>query len=196
MQGIEAITAAILASAKAEAEETVKQAEEYKAARLAELEARFESRKTELETRLAAEAENVVTRRLTLAGLEARMSKLGAKQTVVSEAYALALKKAAALDQSKYRGFYARLVASVAVDGDGVLVAAPDVKRLDKTWLEGVAKQSGKKLMLLDGMCEASGGVIIVGKVSETDLTLDTLVSELKQQSESDVLAALFGETV
>lgn len=194
MQGIEAITAEIIAAAKAEAEETVRKAEANKAARLAELDARLAAQRAEREQRLAQEAEDTVGRRLTLAGLEARMAKLGAKQAVVSEVYALALDKAAALDNKAYRALFARLVAAAAQSGDGVRVAAPDVKRLDKAWLDGVAASSGKKLKLLADNCDARGGAIVVGADSETDLTLETLLAEIRERSEGEVVRALFGD--
>lgn len=193
MRGVEQITAEILAQAQSDAEETVKKAEELKSRRMTELEERLASQKAERETALAKESENVISRRLTLAGLEMRMAKLGAKQAVVSEVYALAIRKAVAMDANKYRDFYARLVCRVAADGDTVLVAKPDSKRLDKSWLDALAKKCGKKLTL-GGTCEAAGGVVVVGAKSETDMTLDTLVAEIRLASESDVLDALFGE--
>lgn len=194
MQGIEAITTEILRSAKSEGAETVKKAEEFRTSRLAELNERLETQRAELETRLAKESEDVVTRRLTLAGLEARMSRLGAKQSVVAEAYELALKKAAALDDAKYRAFYARLVADATKDGDAVRVALPDVKRLDKAWLSGVSAKSGKKLTIGEPFA-SRGGVIVESGNSETDLTLETLMAENRTQCESDVLFALFGDS-
>lgn len=194
MQGIEAITAEILASAKSEAEETVKKAEDFRASRLTELKTRLETQKAELETRLAKEADDIVARRLTLAGLEVRMSRLGAKQSVVAETYGLALKKAAALDDPKYRVFYERLVSTAANDGDRVRVAAPDADRLDDAWLKGVSARSGKKLTLLAETFDARGGVIVESVGSETDLTLETLLSEIREHCESEVLSALFGD--
>ncbi|MBQ7227038.1 MAG: V-type ATP synthase subunit E [Clostridia bacterium] len=193
MQNAEKIISVILSEAKEEASSILANAEQARDKACAELSARLESENALKEKNAKVEAENVITRRLTVAGLDARMQTLSAKQAVISEAYELAFEKIKAVDKARYKALFAKLLASVAKAGDEIIVADSDKDVLDAKWLESVSVKLGKKLKLSSCALDAKGGLVVSGTEIETDLTLETLVAEVREKREAEVLAQLFG---
>ncbi len=193
MRESEKITSVILAEAEAAAEDIIARANAAKTAKLEALEADFADASSARLSSLSREKEATVARKLTVAGLDARMSSLASRRRVMEKAFDRAYEKIATLGDGEYRAFYGRLIEKYVGDGDIVAVAAEDKKRLDAKWLEGVSKKIGKKLKLSESASDGAYGIVIMGKSCEVDLTLGSLISEVKTECESEVLAALFG---
>ena len=189
---VEKITSVILSEAKERAEKIVSDATEAKENKLNALKNRLAEEQSAREIATEKECESVTQRRLTVAGLDARMQTLSAKRAVMDEAYALAVEKI--LSSKQYETFYSSLVAKHAGDGDVFVISKGDNKRFDEEWLSGIIKTSGKKLSLAKEYIEANGGVILRADSCEIDLTLDALMSEIKEKYENKVLEVLFGE--
>lgn len=193
MNGSEKITSVITAEAKAAADGIISRADAAKAVKLENIKSGFVEAESARISSLSREKEAIVARRLTVAGLDARMSSLALRRRVMDEAYARAYEKLAALPSGDYRALYARLLEKYATDGDAIAVAEDDKKRLDAKWLESAAKRIGKKLTLSSEAADGRYGIVIIGKSCEIDLTLSSLIGEVKTECETEVLTALFG---
>lgn len=137
-------------------------------------------------------ADALLSRRQTLDRLDARKTELAAKQQAVDAAFAEATKKVLNMTDHIYRDYMGSLIAECAQDGDCVTVAARDAKRLHAEWLENVRRKCGKHLSLNEETHAGAGGVILCGKTCDINLTLETLIKDLRERLAADVAKRLF----
>ncbi len=123
------------------------------------------------------------------AQLSARKYKLLKKQQLVSACYEKVLTSLENMTADQKQDFIRKLLNDFAEDGETVFVADVDSKLVDQKFLNG----TGKKLVL-GGTCRARGGVILQGDGYDKDLTLEKVVAYAREQTETAVAKALFGE--
>lgn len=192
MSGIDGIVAEIEAKAREGAAETVATAMSERERAIGEAKTRLENAVNARKAALGREAEEIIRRRTTLARPQARMLILGAKQTELGKVFELArtlLRK----DKKAYAEFWLALAAKACEDGDEVCADKSDADVLDKKWTEKLEKESGKKFSY--GKCvEIGGGLLLVGKTTEKDLSLPSVLEEYRVSLERETAELLFGE--
>jgi len=187
------IIESILSEARKKAEEIISAAEENKNRAVEQARSILESKQTEVLAATDVECSQIVDRRVMLAKLDASKVVLGQKQQLIEEVYSKAADSIIALDDQSYRKFVASLIKEYADDGDEVLVCQSDAARLNAEWIDSVSKDVNKKLSL---SCEnhfEKGGVILRGKSYDKKLTVNTLIEEVRVNTESQVINKLFG---
>lgn len=192
MNGIEKITQritadtqteidAILANARARAEEITAQSKAQAAAEGAELTARGKKAAAELEERLVSSAQ-----------MEARKVALAAKQEMVERAYVLALEKLNAMPDKQYTATVADLLTQAAPDGKGSVIFAPDVKeRIGEAAVAQANKVLQGSLTLAEETRPIGGGFILSRGNVEVNCTFETLVRLQKAETAGAVLKCL-----
>ena len=192
MSGIDGIVAEIEAKARESAAETVAAAMSERERALGEAKERLENALNARKNALEREAQEVIRRRTTLAGPQARMLVLGAKQAELEKVFESAradLRK----DRKAYARFWLSLAAKACEDGDEVCSDEDDADVIDAKWTERLEKASGKKLTYGKNV-RIGGGLLLVGKTTEKDLSLPTVLEEYRVSLERETAELLFGE--
>ena len=136
-------------------------------------------------------ASETVERGKSLCALESRKILLVAKQQLIDRAYAQAERKVLNMTDHVYREFMGELIVAYAEDGDRVVVAERDVRRMHADFIAELAKKSGKNISLAEHTHGGSGGVILAGKHVDKNLTLAALLGELRQKTQNEAAKRL-----
>ena len=73
------------------------------------------------------------------------------------------------------------------------MVSERDVRRLPYDWATKLGESIGKDLSLSGKHHDARGGVVLVGYKCDKNLTLDTLVKQIRPETEAEIAEKLFG---
>ena len=192
MDGQQKIIDKILSDAKHDAgemlSEALKKAEALVAAKQAEADAEYD-----LSVEEARKAgEEVVRRRLTVADLEVKKLLLSAKKQAVDEAFEESLKKLLALPKEEYTALVGSMIASAADDGDVVVISENDKNVLTKAFFDKISAKIGKKLTLSDTFGNFKGGVMLLGKGVDKNLTFESELALLRDEVEPEVAKIMF----
>ncbi len=168
--------------------EALKKAEALVAAKQAEADAEYD-----LSVEEARKAgEEVVRRRLTVADLEVKKLLLSAKKQAVDEAFEESLKKLLALPKEEYTALVGSMIASAADDGDVVVISENDKNVLTKAVFDKISAKIGKKLTLSDTFGNFKGGVMLLGKGVDKNLTFESELALLRDEVEPEVAKIMF----
>ena len=195
MNGIEKITArinedskkeidAILAEARAKADEITAKAKAEAQAVGEEVLAQGRRAAAEREDRLASTAQ-----------MECRKAVLAAKQDVIEEAFDQAHKQLLALPQEKYIALLADLAVQASVTGKEKLIfSAPDRARVGKAVAAAASEKigSGAALTLAEETRPMDGGFILSDGAGEVNCTFDTLIRLQRGALSGEVAKVLF----
>ncbi len=192
MDGQQKIIDKILSDAKHDAgemlSEALKKAEALVAAKQSEADAEYD-----LSVEEARKAgEEVVRRRLTVADLEVKKLLLSAKKQAVDEAFEESLKKLLALPKEEYAALVESMIASAADDGDVVVISENDKNVLTKAFFDKISAKIGKKLTLSDTFGNFKGGVMLLGKGVDKNLTFESELALLRDEVEPEVAKIMF----
>lgn len=168
--------------------EALKKAEALVAAKQAEADAEYDI--SVEEARKAGE--EVVRRRLTVADLEVKKLLLSAKKQAVDEAFEESLKKLLALPKEEYTALVESMIASAADDGDVVVISENDKNVLIKAFFDKISAKIGKKLTLSDTFGNFRGGVMLLGKGVDKNLTFESELALLRDEVEPEVAKIMF----
>ena len=190
MSGKEAIIEAILSDARAKANSTLEEAGKRgdEIMSVAENDARIYREKNMAES--YAEREEIVRRRITVGNLEVKKTILATKQEVISEAFSLAI-SAIKSDAKEYLALLNGML-NAAEDDDVVTFAESDKGLVGEKWLKGKSDELGKKLKF-GGYGDFAGGIILSGKGSDKNLSLEVEIASVKERYEPEIAAILFG---
>ncbi len=198
MAGAEKLIEKIIGDAQRDAESYWHDAEEKKKDLRDKLNKDIEKRMAEI-SRMADEAVRENKKRLAAVyDLEYRKQLLAAKQEMMSEVKALAFEKLAALPDEKYLSLLKQRLIDCAANGIGGIIVSKSEKRITKAFLDDVNKALKEKagageIKLSDEKRDMTGGFVYVNGGLEIDMSLEALLNEAWQQSETDVAAVLFG---
>ncbi len=192
MDGQQKIIDKILSDAKHDAgemlSEALKKAEALVAAKQSEADAEYD-----LSVEEARKAgEEVVRRRLTVADLEVKKLLLSAKKQAVDEVFEESLKKLLALPKEEYTALVGSMIASAADDGDVVVISENDKNVLTKAVFDKISAKIGKKLTLSDTFGNFKGGVMLLGKGVDKNLTFESELALLRDEVEPEVAKIMF----
>jgi V/A-type H+-transporting ATPase subunit E len=161
------------------------------------------------ETRLAVESirntfrekgERERTRIMSEALAESRATFLSSQDDLFEEAFTEALNDFEDLPEDRYRVWLKRVIMENVSGGKEKVIAAPyDRRLLDEGLLEEInveiEERGGKgSLSLARESAEFSRGVILKSRNFVNNLSLETLMREVRDRHEEDVLKMLFGE--
>jgi len=187
----------ILSEARAEAEairsEAQGQADEDRSRLQEELDA-FEA-----ETKRLADqaAEDRRARMLAAARMENRKAELTAKVELLNEVFEKAAERLAALEDDEYRDFMADLMARAVETGDEKIIIGHDETRIDDRVIKAVNRQLGPgfkgNLQLASDRADIRGGFILRRGKIQTNVSIDVLVGQTREDMEPEVVAMLFG---
>lgn len=190
MNGKENIINKILSDADARCQEILSQANASLRTTLDKCDAQITAEEQTLAARIDEQSKERLKNRLSSAELEARKYKLSAKQRLIAECYNKAQERMANASDKERAAFISSLIKRFAEKGEAVRVSAADVGIVTDKFLDGF----NLGLTLDKKRHNFRGGIILIGKGYEKNLTLETVTEYLREQTESQVAAALFGE--
>lgn len=185
------MTDELLANAKKAAEAMTSEAAEESKEAAESLRARLEEERTARRKEADEAAERAYSGRKKLGELEAGKVALKAKQQCVTEVYAKVKELILSLKDADYLALYKKLIESECEDGDEIIVAASDAKRITAEFIKKLSSSTKKKLSLSKEKGDFSGGVILRGKKYDRDLSVDAVVEELKSRTVSETVHSL-----
>lgn len=145
------------------------------------------------EAKKKAAFDTVVANSAVVANLDCKKALLTAKTNLIGGAFDRAAEILRA-DKKKYCDLVGKMIASAAEDGDKVQICKEDKDVLDKAFVDSVAKKRKIKLTLDKEYAQIKGGVILVGKNYDKNLSVDLELQTLREECEGEVAKVLFGE--
>lgn len=193
MNGKQAIIDKIVGDATAKAEQIAKEAEDKAAAIAKQAAQTADGIIAEGESKKKAAYDTVIANGAVVANLDCKKALLTAKTQLIGGVFDRAAEILRA-DKKKYCDLVAKMIAESAEDGDKVRVSKQDEDVLDKAFVDSVAKKCKIKLTLDKENAPIKGGVILVGKNYDKNLSLDLELQTLREECEGEVAKVLFGE--
>ncbi len=139
---------------------------------------------------LEKEKKEIVERKLTVAELDVRKLTLKAKQGLVDDAFCIALDKLRSLGKTYYKKLVLKLIEENAENGDEIVLSCDGVLSQEELSGEEIVKNLSLKFAKEKG--EFKGGVKLIGKISDKDLTFKSLIENVKEEKTSEVAKLLF----
>lgn len=193
MNGKQAIIDKIIGDANAKAEQIAAEAKAKTDEIAKKAEKAAEDIVAEGEAKKKAAFDTVVANAAVVANLDCKKALLTAKTNLIGGAFDRAAEILRA-DKKKYCDLVGKMIASSAEDGDKVRVSEADKDVFDKAFVESVAKKRKIKITLDKEYALIKGGVILVGKNYDKNLSLDLELQTLREECEGEVAKVLFGE--
>lgn len=198
MDGIEKITDRIAADTAAEIAAVQQQTQEAAASIAEHYALEAEQAANDILSRGKRAAEEKAAQMLSGAELRAKKERLAVKQELLSEAFALALKRLCELPEDAYISLVAKLAADAASTGEESLVLSPaDRSQYGKkivSQANTLLKADGKhaKLTLDEETRPMRGGVCVKSGKIEDNCSLETIVHLMQEEVSADMAAILF----
>lgn len=191
MEGKEAIIAKIISDAEKVAEENVRAAEEYAVYVKKMAESWANDYSSAQEKSLKTEAEDVVARKKIVAELDVRKALLKTKQDILDEIFLRAEQKLCKLGKKPYLSLVLSKIEEFADESDEVVLSCDGVLSEKDIADSQVAKD--KKLSVAKKQGKFCGGVMLVGKICDKNLTFHEIVLAEKEKTAPKLAKKLFG---
>ena len=179
----------ILSDAEAEARAIIEEAESKAAQLLAEASNRAEKSRRETENDVREKVESIAEKKAAAARLESAKILLSEKRKVVDAVYALALGRLLSLEKEECIKLFSSLLARYAEEGDEVFFAENFKYAADVSILPVIKE---KNLTISEKRLPLDGGMRLVGKVSDKDLSYGALLAADKEENQAELAKKLF----
>ena len=185
----QAIVDKIIADANAEAQAIIADAEKKAEGTVAAASVRAEKRKQGEKVAADKRAESILEGKAATARLDCAKILLSEKRAVIDEVYARALKGLLSLGKAESLHLLGKLLEEYAEEGDEVMFAedfkfAPEASKLD------VVRE--KKLKISAKRADIDGGVMLIGRNSDKNLSYSALLSKDREEHQADIAAKIF----
>lgn len=185
----QAIVEKIIADAREEAQAIIADAEIKAEGTVAAANARAERRLQGEKAASDRRAESILEGKAATARLDCAKILLGEKRGVIDEIYSRALKSLLSLGKAEAMHLISGLLEEYAEEGDEVMFAgnfgyAQEASKLD------IVKE--KKLKISAKKADIDGGILLVGKSSDKDLSFGALLAADREENQADIAAKIF----
>lgn len=191
MEGKEAIIAKILADAEKKAQDILHAAETYAVSVKEQAETWAKNYSAEQEKGLKSETAEIVARRKIVAELDVKKVLLKAKQDVIDRIYDNAEKKLCKMDKKTYLSVVLAKIEEFADISDEVVLSMDGV--LSEKDISDSEVFRRKKLSVSKTIGKFYGGVMLLGKVSDKNLTFHEMILAEKEKNAPKIAKKLFG---
>ena len=136
--------------------------------------------------------DEALSRSAVVSNLDCKKLMLNAKKDVINVVFDEAM-DALVADKKEYLALVESMISSCCEDGDEVVICERDAKVITKKFIGDVSKKVGKKLTLSQDFGDFKGGVLLIGKNYDKNLTLDLELDFVREKIESKIVDILFG---
>ena len=138
---------------------------------------------------LKSRGEETLRRREITARLDSNKLLLAAKRQALDSVFEGALNKLCSLPAAEYTAFIDTLIKKYADDGDGIILSSRCACKNDICALPVIAE---KGLRVSEAYGSFAGGLILVGKGCDKNVTFEALVQAAKDEMQADIATRLF----
>lgn len=142
------------------------------------------------EEELKKTQKEIVFRRKTVAELDVRKNTLQKKQEFISSIIDKVYVELTKLNKTEYLSFVEKNICSCCDENDVIVLSKDNV--LTKEDLASLKIVKEKKLTIDEKLGEFTGGVYLVGKISDKDLTFKSIIERQKDLLISQIAEKLF----
>lgn len=185
--GAEAVIEKIMLKAAAEAEGILAEGKAAADKAAAESAAEAAERKEKILADGKAEAEAVLYREKLKAELDARKNTLAEKRKLIDRVFDEVKEKLVSLPDSEKAAIYDKLVASFGMQGNIKAYASDDMKSF-------CVSRAAAWNAVYEGSVPGTGKILLCGDICDADLSVDSIVDDLRDKYETEVSSILFGE--
>lgn len=185
----QAIVERIISDAEEEARAIIKEAEERAEATVAEANLRAERNRQGTEAEVKVKADGIYDGKAAAARLDGSKILLGEKRGVIDEVYARALKKLVDLGEKDTLYLSGRLLSEFAEEGDEI-VFAENFRFAQQVSALPVIKE--KKLKVSVKHAKLDGGFMLLGKVSDKNLSYGALLAADREIYQAEIASIIF----
>lgn len=136
--------------------------------------------------------DEIVRRRISVANLEAKKNMLKARRDVLDSVYDGAI-EAVCGDDKTYLTLISKML-GYAEDGEEVCISARDKDRITEGFIKSESARLGITLTLSSEYADIRGGIILRGKNYDKNLSVDTEMASLRDETEPQIAISLFGD--
>ena len=179
----------IISDAKAEAESITLSAEEKAVGIIEKANAQAEQIRKETEESVRAQTQSIKEKKEAAARLDCAKVLLAEKRKVLDCVYKMALDELLALDKESAVQLASTLLEKYAENGD-ILYFADNYKYADAVALLPVIQE--KKLTVSKDRLHLDGGMRLVGKTSDKDLSYGAILQADKERYQAEIAKKLF----
>lgn len=192
--GIENIIGKILAEAEADRAQLLTEAEEKSRQHLKMAQEQAEKIRRDGAEQAKEEAQLIKSRKTSLAELEARKMRLGAKQALISRCFDEALEQMANnMEEEDYLEFLSAEIIAANLKGGELLLNARDRRNIGKKLVKKVNDFSpDQAITLAEDTIAAKGGFILRKGSIEMNATLEALINNIRESAAPEVAKELF----
>lgn len=191
--GIEYIIGGILGEAEEDARQVTERAEAEAGRIMEQAQRRARELAENALKKGAADAAMLKDRRISIAELEARKLRLGARQKAVAKCFDAVLEKLESMEEAEYIDFLGRRISGAARDGGVVLLNEKDRKTVGSRAVAlANTLPGGEKVSLGEEAISARGGFVLRSGAVEINFTLEAMVASVREGVIPEVAAALF----
>lgn len=188
MDGKEKIIARILEDAESKSSAIVENARQAGEKLLNEATQEVAEARAVAENKCSIEHGEILKRKLSVAQLDIKKYNLAKKQQIVTETFDRAFKKVMEMDDKKYLLFITKLLKMYAEKGEQLVLC----QKGKKVVTSKIASEFG--VTLSEKTAQFEGGFVLEGNGYDKDVTLKTLLQQLRFEHESSVASLLFGD--
>lgn len=179
----------IISDAKAEADTLLAQTDDKAKKLLADAAARAETTRKQTENNVQDRVKTILEKREADARLESAKILLAEKGKTVDNVYRLALERLKTLSKEDCLQLYSTLLDTYAEEGDAVYFAANFAYAKEIANLPIVEQ---RKLRVSMETLDIDGGLRLIGKVSDKDLSFGALLAADKEENQAQLARELF----
>ncbi len=190
MDGKEAIIERILSDATEKANDLLSSAKSQAQEKIDSAKLWVEDYNSTQKKVLDAEVKDIVFRRMTVAELDVRKLLLKARQDVIGAVFDKAYEKLCNLDKNTYLEFVKQLLEDYADDNDEIVLSCDGV--LSDVDVKSLNVFSVKKLTVSKETGDFIGGIMLVGRICDKDLSFKRLVDNKKDDLSAKIVEMLF----
>lgn len=151
------------------------------------------TRAKDYEIKLANEqGELAYSRLIANAKLEGRKKILGTKQDIINEVFDTSLNELSNLNKEEYIELLTRISTDALSKDSEILLNAKDNKEIAEELITELNKSSNNKVKLGKEVIKCSGGLIIKNGNIQVNMTFDTILKNLREELETEVIQILF----
>ena len=192
MNNKDAIIQKIMDDANKVAEGNIKEANDTASKIFARTQKEIDKLEAANEGKTDALYQDALSRSAVVANLDCKKLMLNAKKEIVGKVFDEALDTFMA-EKKDYLALVEKMISSCCEDGDEVVICERDGKVITKKFIADIAKKTGKKLTLSGEFGDFKGGVLLIGKSYDKNLTLDLELQSVRENIESKIVEILFG---
>ena len=191
MDGKKAIIAKIIESAEKKARDNLHVAEQYAVSVKEQATEWANAYSNAQEKVLQKDTADIIARRKIVAGLDVRKILLKAKQDVIDDIFVRAEQKLCKADKKTYLKLVLNTIAEFADEGDQVMLSCDGVISEKDISESAVFKE--KKLTVCKKQGKFYGGVMLIGKNCDKNLTFHEIISAEKDKIAPVLAKEIFG---